>query len=119
MSIPACSGRLATVVPLSRAFAPASVGDNKEPKLIPATEAKDHIGERCTAEMTVKASKNASHRRIYYLDSEEEYRDSKNFAVVITYDDAEKFKPMGIDGLSEHYRGRTIRVIGKVIAEDE
>ena len=100
-------------------FATVSRGDDKEPKVIPAAKAKDHIGERCTIEMTVKASKNAVHRRTYYLDSEANFRDPKNFAVVISYDDAEKFKPAGIDDLAEHYRGKPIRVTGKVIVEDE
>ena len=37
---------------------------------------------------------------------------------VIAHDDAEKFKPAGIDDLAEHFRGKTIRVTGKIIAED-
>jgi len=107
------------VASLCLGFAPASRGDDKGPKVIPAAEAKDHIGERCTVEMTVKASKHAVHRRTYYLDSEANFRHPKNFAVVISYDDGEKFKPAGIEDLAEHYRGKTIRVTGKVIAEDK
>lgn len=119
MRIASGSTSVAAVVFLSLWFVFPSLGDDKEPSVIPAAEAKGHIGERCTVEMTVKASKNASHRRTYYLDSEADYRDPKNFAVVISYDDAEKFKPQGIDDLAEHYRGKTIRVTGKVIAEDD
>jgi hypothetical protein len=69
--------------------------------------------------MTVKASKNASKRRTYFLDSEEDFRDEKNLAVLIDYDAAAKFKDAGIDDAAEHYRGKTVRVTGKVISEAE
>jgi hypothetical protein len=119
MRLAASSLSLAVVVLISLWIVSPTFGDAKEPNVIPAAQAKDHIGERCTVEMTVKASKNASHRRTYYLDSETDYRDPKNFAVIVSYDDAEKFKPAGIEDLAEHYRGKTIRVTGKVIAEDD
>src|SRR4051794_28641481 len=92
---------LAAVVALSTEPPPASPGDD-EPRVIPAAEAKEHVGERCTVEMTVRVSKNAAKRRTYFLDSEQDFRDPKNFAVVIGYDDAEKFKRAGIDDPSEH-----------------
>jgi hypothetical protein len=97
----------------------ASRGDDTPPRVIPAAQAKDHIDERCTVGMTVRASKNAAKRRTYFLDSEEDFRDPMNFAVLISYDDAEKFKQAGIDDPAEHYRGKTIRVTGKIIAEDD
>ena len=88
-------------------------------KVIPAAEAKDHVGQECTVEMTVKASKNAAKRRTYFLDSEEDFHDEKNFAVVISYDHAAKFQEAGIDDPAEHYKDKTIRVTGKVIEEDD
>jgi DNA/RNA endonuclease YhcR with UshA esterase domain len=94
--------------------------DPKAPaKVVPAALARSKIGEECTVEMVVKASKNAAGRRTYFLDSEEDFHDDKNFAVVISYDDADKFRAAGIDDPAEHYKGKTIRVSGKVIAEDE
>ena len=98
---------------------PPSFGEDEAPKVIPAAEARRHVGERCTVEMTVRASKNAAHRRTYYLDSEADFNDEKNFAVVIDHDDAEKFERAGVDDPADHYRGKTIRVTGKVIHEDE
>jgi DNA/RNA endonuclease YhcR with UshA esterase domain len=94
--------------------------DPKAPeRVVPAAEARAKIGQECTVEMVVKASKNASKRRMYFLDSEEDFHDDKNFAVVISYDDAAKFLAAGIDDPAEHYKGKTIRVTGKVIHEDD
>ena len=93
--------------------------DKKTEKIIPAAEARNHIGKDCIAEMTVKSSKNAVPRRSYFLDSEEDFHDEKNLAVVISYDHAAKFQEAGIDDPAEYYKGKTIRVTGKVIEEDD
>jgi hypothetical protein len=88
-------------------------------KVIPAGEVHNHVGKECTAEMTVKASKNAIPRHTYYLDSEEDFHDDKNLSVVIDYDNAPKFQKAGIDDPAEYYKGKTIRVTGKVTKEDD
>jgi hypothetical protein len=93
--------------------------DEKPPKLVAAADAKSHVDERCTVEMKVRASKDAGPRREYYLDSEEDFHDEKSFAVVISYDHAEKFKNAGIDNPAEYYMGKKLRVTGKVIAEND
>ena len=69
--------------------------------------------------MTVKSSKNAAPRKTYFLDSEEDFHDEKNLAIVISYDHADKFREAGIDDPSEYYKGKTIQVTGKVIDEDD
>jgi hypothetical protein len=100
--------------------APAAGDDDKKAeKVIPATEARNHVGQECTFEMKVKASKNAAKRKTYFLDSEEDFRDAKNLSVVISYDHADKFREAGIDDPSEHFKDKTIRVTGKVIEEDD
>ncbi len=111
----AVSLAIAGVVGIAGAFA----DDEKPPKLVAAADAKSHIDERCTVEMKVRASKNAGPRREYYLDSEEDFHDVKNFAVVISYDHAEKFKKAGIDNPADYYMGKKLRVTGKVIAEND
>ena len=58
-------------------------------------------------------------RKTYFLDSEEDFRDEKNFCVVISYDHADKFRDAGIDDPAAHYKDKTIRVTGKVIEEDD
>ncbi len=97
----------------------ASSDDEKPPAVVAASDAQKHIDERCTVEMTVQSSKNAGPRREYYLDSEEDFHDDKNFAVVISYDHADLFKQAGIDDPSEHYKGKKLRVTGKVIREND
>jgi hypothetical protein len=100
---------------------PRRGADDARPKekIIPAAEIRNHVGTECTAEMTVKASKNAVPRRTYFLDSEEDFHDEKNLAIVISYDHIAKFQEAGIDDPAEHYKGKTIRVTGKVIEEDD
>ena len=88
-------------------------------KIIPAAEIRSHVGKECTALMTVKSSKNAAPRKTYFLDSEEDFHDEKNLAVVISYDHADKFRDAGIADPAEYYRGKTIQVTGKVIEEDD
>ncbi len=94
-------------------------GDDKTEAVIPATEAKSHVGKQATVEMTIRASKNAAPRRTYYLDSEEDFHNVDNVAVIISYDHAEAFQKAGIDDPAEHYRGKKLRVTGKIIAEDD
>jgi hypothetical protein len=93
--------------------------DEKTPGLVSAPDAKNHVGQQCTVEMTVRSSKNAAPRREYYLDSEEDFHDENNFAVVISYDHADSFQQAGIADPSEHYKGKKIRVTGKVIREND
>ncbi len=98
---------------------PGSADEPDVKKPIPAAEARNHIGETCTIETTIRASKNAEGHREYYLDSEEDFHDEKNLAVVISYDHTDLFKQAGIADPSEHYKGKTLRVTGKVIHENE
>jgi hypothetical protein len=93
--------------------------DDEKTKVVAAPEAKNHVDERCTVEMTVRTSKNAAPRMEYYLDSEEDFHDENNFAVVISYDHADAFKKAGIDDPSEYYMGKKLRVTGKVIHEND
>lgn len=116
-------GKLAAAVLALATFALVTAAraddEKKAPKLVKAVDAKDHIDETCTVELTVKASKDATGRQEYYLDSEEDFRDEKNFAVVIHYDHADAFKKAGVDNPAEFYRDKTIRVTGKIIREND
>jgi hypothetical protein len=122
-----CHRQVAVVLRIALAFAAiagprlrASADDAKAPeKVIPAAQIREHVGKECTALMTVKSSKNAAPRKTYFLDSEKDFRDVKNLAVVISYDHADKFREAGIDDPAEYYRGKTIHVTGKVIEEDD
>ncbi|HKM53185.1 MAG TPA: hypothetical protein VJY33_07205, partial [Isosphaeraceae bacterium] len=67
--------------------------ESKEEKPLPPSEAAKHENEKVSVEMLVRASKNALARRMeIYLDSETDFRDPKNFAIVINQAAADKFK---------------------------
>lgn len=92
----------------------------KEEKPLTPAEAIKAVNKKVTVEMVVRSSKNAlAGRHEIYLDSEENFRDEKNLAVVITEDGASKFKDAGIDDPAEHFRGKTIRATGTVILKEE
>jgi hypothetical protein len=77
--------------------------------------ARDKVGEKVTVEMTVKTAKDRLEKRgEIYLDSEEDFRDPKNFAVVITRTGAEKLREAGVESAAEHYRDKKIRATGTV-----
>jgi DNA/RNA endonuclease YhcR with UshA esterase domain len=97
---------------------PALAVEDKEKPLGPV-EARKQVGKEITVEMEVKTAKNALEKRgEIYLDSEENFRDEKNFAVVVTKKGAESLKAAGIDDPTEHYRGKTIQAKGKVSEVD-
>ena len=97
----------------------ANDDDKKAEKVLPAAEARNHVGQERTFEMKVKSSKNAAGRKTYFLDSEEDFHDANNLSVVISYDHAEKFREAGIADPAEHFKDKAIRVTGKVIEEDD
>ncbi|MDX2038241.1 MAG: hypothetical protein SFX72_16450 [Isosphaeraceae bacterium] len=99
------------------AFVRADEPKDKAAAVIPAAEAKDHLDESLTVEMVVKSVKNEERVKVFFLDSEEDYKDEKNVAVLIAYEFGPKFKELGIDDPCEHYKGKKIRVTGKIVKE--
>jgi DNA/RNA endonuclease YhcR with UshA esterase domain len=91
-----------------------------EGKPLTPVEARKQVGKKITVEMTVKAAKNRLEKRgEIYLDSEMNFRDEKNFAVVITRNGAASLKKAGITDPAEHFKGKKIREIGTVKEVDE
>ena len=83
-----------------------------------APEARTRINERVTVEMPVKAAKNCQRCSLMFLDSEEDHHDPKNFAVAVTETGKSKFTEAKIDDPAGHFKGKTIRVTGLVIVND-
>ena len=103
---------------LAVALTPLGVAVPDKP-LSPA-EARKKVGESATVEMTVRAAKDRLEKRgEIYLDSEEDFRDERNFAVVITKAGAAKLKEAGIADPAEHFRGKKIRATGTVKEVDK
>jgi hypothetical protein len=84
-------------------------------KPLPPSEARKQVGKRITVEMVVKATKDDLEKRgQIYLDSESNFRDEKNFAVVITKSGAASLKKAGIDEPAKHFKSKKIRATGTV-----
>lgn len=87
----------------------------KDDKPLTPVEARKKVGSKITVQMEVKAAKDRLEKRgEIYLDSEENFKDEKNFAVVITKKGAASLKDTGITDPAEHLRGKMIRATGTV-----
>jgi DNA/RNA endonuclease YhcR with UshA esterase domain len=84
-------------------------------KPLTPVEARKKVGEKITVEMTVRTAKDRLEKRgEIYLDAEEDFRDTKNFAVVITRAGAAGLKQAGVEAPAAHFQGKTIRATGTV-----
>jgi len=89
-------------------------GAAEEKPLIPA-EARKQVGKEITVKMDVKTAKDRLEKRgEIYLDSEEDFKDEKNFAVVITKKGASSLKAAGVADPADHFRSKTITAKGTV-----
>jgi hypothetical protein len=91
----------------------ATGGDEKP---LSPLAARKKVGDKITVEMKVQAAKDRLEiRGEIYLDAETDFRDDRNFAVVITKTGAAKLKEAGIDDPAAHFMDKTIRATGTVI----
>src|SRR5262245_42214443 len=91
-----------------------------EDKPLTPVDARKKVGEKIEVEMSVKTAKDRLEKRgEIYLDCEDDFRDEKNFAVVITKTGAASLKSAGIDNIAEHFQGKTIRASGTVKEVDK
>jgi hypothetical protein len=92
-----------------------SVAGAGEAKPLPPIEARKKVGEKIMVEMKVQAAKDRlAQRGEIYLDAEPDFRDEKNFAVVITKAGATKLKEAGINDPAGHFADKIIRATGEV-----
>jgi DNA/RNA endonuclease YhcR with UshA esterase domain len=86
-----------------------------EPKPLGPVEARKQVGKEITVKMEVKTAKDRLQKRgEIYLDAEEDFKDEKNFAVVITKKGAASLKEAGIADPADHFKGKTITAKGTV-----
>ena len=91
-----------------------------EDKALLPVEARKKVGEKVTVEMTLRAAKDRLPKRgEIYLDAETDFRDEKNFAVVITRAGAASLKQAGIDSPADRYKNKRIRATGTVKEVDK
>jgi DNA/RNA endonuclease YhcR with UshA esterase domain len=96
-----------------------ALGADEEKPLSPV-EARKQVGKEITVKMEVKAAKDRLEKRgEIYLDAEENFKDEKNFAVVITKKGAASLKEAGITDPADHFKGKTITAKGAVKEVDD
>jgi hypothetical protein len=109
--------RLPAVLVLVVVACSALAADDKP---LTPVEARKKIGEKVTVEMTVRAAKDRLEKRgEVYLDSEPDFRDENNFAIVISRAGAASLKKAGIDRPAKHFQDKRIRATGTVKEVDK
>jgi hypothetical protein len=84
-------------------------------KALTPVEARKKVGETITVEMTVRSTKDRLEKRgEIYMDAEPDFRDAKNFALVITKAGAASLKLAGIDNPAEFFKDKKVRATGTV-----
>jgi hypothetical protein len=102
------------------ALVSGAVATAAEDKPLTPVEARMKLGEKVTVKMTVQAAKDRLETRgEIYLDSEPDFRDEKNFAVVITKAWPASLKEAGIGDPAEHFKGQKVRATGTVREVDQ
>jgi DNA/RNA endonuclease YhcR with UshA esterase domain len=104
-------GACGSVLVLALLPAPAA-GDEKDVQPLTPEAAAKKLNETCTVEMAVKSTGKSS--GVFFLNSQEDYRDAANFTVFIGKEGVEKLKEAKIDDPATYYKGKTIRVTGVV-----
>jgi len=78
-------------------------------------EAGKQVGNKIEVQMRPAVIKDRlENRGEIYMDSEKDFRDEKNFAVVITEKGANRFKEKGIKDPAKHFEDKEIRAKGIV-----
>ena len=91
-----------------------AAADDKDAKPIAPAEAAKSIDKKCVVEMEVKSTGKTANGRTVFLNSEANYRDGKNFTVMLGRAVLAKYKKVKVEDAAEHFKGKTIRVSGTV-----
>jgi DNA/RNA endonuclease YhcR with UshA esterase domain len=92
---------------------PALAGADSDKPLSPAEAAK-RVDQKCTVEMVVKSTGKARAGTPVFFNSEDDFRDKKNFTVLLDKEAVEKFKKAKVEDPAAHFKGKTVRVTGTV-----
>ena len=104
---------LAVLLAGSLAAGRLAAADDPPTKAISPDAAAEHVGQSCVVEMHVRSSRRGD-TPICFLNSETDYRDKKNFTIVIFDQGLAKFKKSGVAEPDKHFEGKKLRVTGKV-----
>jgi len=84
---------------------------------VPAVALEDacgHVGEVAVVTMTVAGGRLMPDGSRCFLNSKADHRDKGNFTVVLFASGLERFAEAGMDDPAAHYKGKTIRVTGRI-----
>jgi DNA/RNA endonuclease YhcR with UshA esterase domain len=98
-------------------LAPFLAAADDAAKPISPEEAAKQVNEKVTVKMEVKSA--ALRGSVCFLNSQEDFKDAKNFTVFIAKDALQKFQEAKIDDPAAHFKGKTILVTGKVTLYQE
>jgi DNA/RNA endonuclease YhcR with UshA esterase domain len=84
----------------------------EQPRAIGPAEAAKKVNEEVTLRMEVKSAN--LRENVCFLNSEEDFKDAKNFTVFIDKEALAKFKEAKIEDPAAHFKGKTVEVKGKV-----
>ena len=87
------------------------IAQNQSNPIGPADAAKK-INEEVKLQMEVKSA--ALREGVCFLNSEEDFKDAKNFTIFIDKEGLEKLKGAKIDDPAANFKGKTVQVTGKV-----
>lgn len=91
-----------------------------EPKVIAPENARQNVGELCTATFKVRHAKHGVNRKTYFLDSREDFKSPENLGVQIGEAMASRLKEKkSISDPHVFYADKTIRVTGKIFLQED
>jgi DNA/RNA endonuclease YhcR with UshA esterase domain len=88
--------------------------DGKEAAPLSPAEAAKKVDQKCTVAMDVKSTGKSRGGKLVFLNSEANFRDGKNFTLVIDRAALAKFKKASITDPAAHFKGKKVLVTGKV-----
>jgi hypothetical protein len=96
---------------LAAVVLPVLAATDRPAKALKPAEAAGYVNKKVTVEMEVKSS---GGKGPWFLNSEADFKDAKNFTAFLPRETLAKFKQARIDDPAAHFRGKTIRVTGTV-----
>jgi hypothetical protein len=88
-------------------FAAPAADDGKPARSIALADVGKHVDEKCVVEFEVKSTGKSGD--LVFLNSEPNFRDEKNFTIVLTKEATEK-----IQDAASHFKGQKVRVTGLI-----
>lgn len=105
----------ARLVPVAFLFAASALAAEPATAPLDPAAARTRTGQEVRVRMAVATAKDRLEKRgEIYLDSEADFKDPKNFAVVITNKGAAALKAAGIENPADHFDKKTIEAKGAV-----